>query len=89
MTSLSNSTMRALALAAAALGFLGVGAAGQTSPGPFTADQASLHGLEFTSYTDKSMDQRQCDWLTGFVQAQGEPTVEIVASANGFHADDM
>jgi len=53
------------------------------------ARQAQLHGLAFSSYTDKSLDERQYGWLTGFVQAQGEPTVEIVASANGIHADDM
>jgi hypothetical protein len=50
------------------------------------ARQARLHGLEVPGYTDKCLDRRQHDWLTGFVQAQGEPVVEIVASANGNHA---
>ena len=53
------------------------------------ARQGQLHGLHFASYTEKSMDERQYGWLAGFVQAQGEPTVEIVASANGNPAGDM
>lgn len=53
------------------------------------AREGELHGLHFASYTEKSLDEKQYGWLCGFVQGQGEPTVEIVASANGNSAEDM
>lgn len=51
--------------------------------------QARLHGLAYSSYTEKCMDERQFTWLTAFVQAQAELRGGIVASANGNSGEDM